>query len=177
MTNPYLGEIAVFAGNFAISGYALCDGQVLSISQYNALFSLLGANYGGNGQSNFALPNMQNNAPMHWGTGPGLSTYVVGETAGSQDVTLLANEIPLHNHAITAAEAAAVAQRTGVPSASVWLGDSASGDAYSTASTPVAAFSPLGISLSGSGGSHTNVQPVLALNFLIAMVGVFPSRN
>jgi microcystin-dependent protein len=116
-------------------------------------------------------------APMHWGTGPGLSTYVVGETAGTQNVTLLLNELPQHNHTITAAEAAAVAQRTGVPSSSVWLGDSASGDAYSAASTPVATFSPSGISFSGGNGSHTNVQPLLALTFIIAMQGVFPSRN
>lgn len=150
---------------------------MLPIPQYSALFALLGTNYGGNGQSNFGLPNMQNNAPMHWGTGPGLSTYAIGETAGTSDVTLLSNQFPSHNHAITAAEAAVAAQRTGVPSSSVWLGDSASGDAYSTVSTPAATFSPLGISLAGSGGPHTNVQPVLALNFLIAMQGVFPSRN
>jgi microcystin-dependent protein len=177
MTNPYLGEITVFAGNFAISGYAFCNGQLLSISQYSALFSLLGTNFGGNGTSNFGLPNMQNNAPMHWGTGPGLSTYVIGETTGSPTVTLQASELPQHNHTITAAEAAVVAQRTGVPSASVWLGDSASGEAYSTSSTPVAPLSPLGISLSGSGGSHPNVQPLLALNFIIALVGVYPTRN
>jgi len=177
MTDPYLGEIAIFAGNFAISGYAFCNGQLLQISQSTALFSLLGTSFGGDGRTTFALPNMQNNAPMHWGATAGLSSYVIGETAGTDNVTLLATQLPQHNHAITAAEATIVAQRTGVPSGAVWLGDSASGDAYSASSTPAAAFSPLGISVAGSPGPHTNVQPLMALTFIIAMQGVFPVRN
>jgi microcystin-dependent protein len=153
------------------------NGQTLAISQFNALFSLLGTSYGGNGTSNFQLPNMQNNAPMHWGTGPGLSTYFIGETAGETAVTLQYSELPSHNHTITGAIAGATAQKTGVPSSSVWLGDSSPGDAYSASSTPVAPFSTLGVSLAGSPGPHPNVQPLLALNFLIALRGVFPTRG
>jgi microcystin-dependent protein len=177
MTNCYLGEITVFGGNFAIYGWAFCNGQTLSISQQSALFSLLGTNYGGNGVSTFQLPNMQNNAPMHWGSGVGLSPYIIGETVGQEGVSLLTSQIPMHNHAVTGAVAGVASQKTGVPSASVWLGDSSPGDAFTAASTPVATFSTLGVSPSGSGGPHTNVQPILALNFLIAMTGVFPARN
>jgi microcystin-dependent protein len=177
MSNCYVGEITVFAGNFAIYGWAFCNGQTLSVSQNTALFSVIGTYYGGNGVSTFQLPNMQNNAPMHWGAGPGLSTYVLGENAGQTSVTLLSNELPQHNHTVTAAVAALTSQKTGVPSASVWLGDSSPGDAYSASTTPVATLSQFGIGLSGTGGSHPNVQPVLALNFLIALRGFFPSRN
>ena len=177
MSNCYVGEVTVFAGNFAINGWAFCNGQTLAISQFNALFSLIGTYYGGNGTSNFQLPNMQGAAPMHWGTGPALSTYVLGETVGDTAVTLLYNQLPSHTHTITGAVAGATAQKTGVPSSSVWLGDSSPGDAYSAALTPVVPLSSLGVSLAGSPGSHPNVQPVLALNFLIALRGVFPTRN
>ena len=177
MSNCYVGEVTVFAGNFAISGWAFCNGQTLSISQNTALFSIIGTYYGGNGTSTFQLPNMQGNAPMHWGSGVGLSPYFIGETAGETSVTLLYNQLPSHNHMITGATAGVATQRTGVPSSSVWLGDSAQGDAYSANATPVATFSQFGISLAGGGQPHPNVQPILALNFLIAMTGVFPTRG
>src|SRR5438309_2523217 len=105
MSNPFLAEIRIFTGNFAPKGWALCDGQILPLSQNTALFSLLGTTYGGDGKSNFALPNLQGNAPMHPGQGPGLSLHDLGETGGSQTVSLLDSEIPAHSHAVSASQA------------------------------------------------------------------------
>src|SRR5437868_10274380 len=104
MSNPFVAEIRIFAGNFAPTGWALCNGQLMPISQNTALFSLLGTTYGGDGKSNFALPDMQGSAPMHPGQGPGLSLHDLGETGGSETVTLLESEIPAHSHAVSASQ-------------------------------------------------------------------------
>jgi microcystin-dependent protein len=172
MADPFVAEIRIYPFNFPPRGWAFCNGQLLPLSQNTALFSLLGTTYGGNGQSNFALPNFQGSAPMQQGQGPGLTDRFLGEEGGTQVVTLLASEIPVHNHTLRAStpEPADVNQ----PSGNV-LARSVGGSVYN--STLVA--TPLNVnSLSLAGGSqpHNNMQPYLTLNFCIALQGVYPPR-
>jgi microcystin-dependent protein len=177
VAEPYVAEIMMFAGNFAPLHYATCSGQLLSISQNTALFSLVGTFYGGNGTSNFGLPNLQDRVVNGQGQGPGLQNYFIGQTAGETAVGLLSTNMPIHNHTLNAATAGAVSQRGGVPSSTVWLGDSAPGLAYAPASTPSATFSPFAVGQTGGATTHNNIQPVLAVTFCIALSGVFPARN
>jgi len=173
MAQPYLGEIKIFAGNFAPRNYAMCNGQLLAISQNTALFSLLGTQYGGNGTTTFALPNLQGRAPMHQGQGPGLSQVVVGEQAGVTSVTLLSTEIPSHNHTFGCGSGTKSENNT--PANEV-LADQKAGtiNTFNTASdgTQMNAFSPPNAAL-----PHENRQPSLALCFIIATAGIFPARN
>ncbi len=181
MADPFVAEIRIFPFNFAPHGWAWCDGQLLPLSQNTALFSLLGTTYGGNGQSNFALPNLQGSAPLHPGQGPGLSLYDLGQTGGSDTVSLLSSEIPLHNHGVGA-------QTTplggvAVPSSSTTLSRPASGNLYFDTTAP-AAPAPTLVSmdanaLASAGGDqpHNNLMPYLTLNFCIALQGVFPPRT
>jgi microcystin-dependent protein len=172
MSSPFLAEIKMFAGNFAPRGYATCDGQILPISQNTALFSLLGTYYGGNGQSNFALPNFQGNVPIHQGYGPGLTPRTVGETGGSQNVTLLPSELPAHSHAFQAIQGAA----TSTVAAGHLLAVNRDLQAYAS---PAAAGSldPSSIAPAGGGGPHNNMQPFLVVVFIIALQGIYPARN
>ncbi len=172
MSSPFLAEIKMFAGNFAPRGYATCDGQILAISQNTALFSLLGTFYGGNGQSNFALPNFQGNVPIHQGNGPGLTQRVVGETGGSQTVTLLQSQIPAHSHGFQAIQAAA-------PSTVAAGNLLAVNRDLQTYAPPAAAGSldPSSIGPAGGGGPHNNMQPFLVVVFIIALQGIYPARN
>jgi microcystin-dependent protein len=176
---PYLGEIKMFGGNFAPSGWALCNGQLLAISQYAALFSILGTTYGGNGVQTFALPNLQGRAPMHWGTGPGLTTRVIGESSGTENVTLLISQIPAHNHLINASTTIA----TQVLPTNFILAQSTDAGVGGTPANfiePASAnttLAPTAVSMAGSSLPHNNMQPYLAVSFIIALVGVFPSRN
>jgi len=169
---PFVGEIRIFAGNFPPRGFAFCNGQLLPISQNTALFSLLGTNYGGDGRTNFALPNLQDRFPMHWGAGAGLTQRVVGESGGVSTVTLLESEIPAHGH--TPQASASAATLTSPTAASLLATPSA--PAYGPAQDllPLAtdALQP-----TGGGQPHENRQPYLALNFVIALQGIFPSRN
>jgi len=174
MASPYLGEIKIFAGNFAPTGWALCNGQVLSISQNTALFSLLGTFYGGNGTSTFALPDFRSRAPVHQGQGPGLSQYALGKTDGVENVTLLSNQMPVHNHAANASSGAGTVVAA---SGAFWATDGASRGGKLYAATGGATMGAGAIGQTGGGLTHNNIQPYLALNFIIAMVGVFPSRN
>jgi microcystin-dependent protein len=171
--DPFVAEIRIYPFNFAPKGWAFCDGQILPLSQNTALFSLLGTTYGGDGRSNFALPNMQGSAPMHPGQGPGLSLHDLGEAGGSDTVTLLDSEMPLHTHDMKAAPLAATAQ---TPSPTVGLGRSRGFGAYAPA-TSLVALSPQAISPTGGGLPHNNLMPYLALNFCIALQGVFPPRG
>jgi microcystin-dependent protein len=171
--DPFVAEIRIFGFNFAPRGWAICDGQILPLSQNTALFSLLGTTYGGNGTSNFALPNMQGSAPMHPGQGPGLSLHDLGETGGSDTVTLLESEIPSHQHTLRAMTDTAD-QPTASPARS--LARSNGGNAYNPSLTPLAMA---GQALTPAGGDqpHNNRQPYLTLSFCIALQGVFPPRN
>jgi microcystin-dependent protein len=171
MSNPFVAEIRIVSFNFAPTGWATCDGQILPISQNTALFSLLGTTYGGNGQSNFALPNLQGSLPMFWGQGPGLSLRNIGETGGSQAVTLLNTEMPLHSHQVAPGTGVATADPSGAG-----LGPSPSRP-YAASTTPGTAMSPFALSATGGSQPHNNLPPFLVLNFIIALQGVFPPRG
>jgi microcystin-dependent protein len=176
MSDQYLGEIRMFGCNFAPFQWAFCDGQILPISQNTALFSLLGTNYGGNGTSNFALPNLQGLVPLHQGNGVGLSPYSVGEQVGVSSVTLLTTEMPAHAH--QAHGAIEAGDDTNTPAANTTLGLSAPDPIYSKVATdPLVQFSPKAIQPTGNNLPHQNMQPYLAINFCIAMAGAFPARN
>ncbi len=172
MSEPYIGEIRMFGGNFAPFGWALCNGQLLSISENEALFSLIGTTYGGDGQSTFALPNLQGRIPIHAGVGPGLSPHQLGEMGGVETVTLTAGEVPGHRHAFAASTEAASSPD---PAGNVL----ASGPVISLY-TSEAPARPLGQDTiapsSGNGQPHENEQPFLCVTFIIALQGIYPSR-
>ncbi|MBN9615559.1 MAG: phage tail protein [Acidobacteriales bacterium 59-55] len=179
MMDPFLGEIRMVGWNFAANGWALCNGQLLSISQNAALFSLLGTQYGGDGVQTFALPNLQSRVPIHQGTGPGLSPYVIGQSSGSENVTLLTTQMPAHNHLMGVSnQSGSVADPT---NAILAQGNSGSArepvavtDYVSTAATGTLA--PTAIQPAGGSQPHSNLQPYLCVNFIIATQGIFPSR-
>jgi microcystin-dependent protein len=172
--DPFVAEIRIFPFNFAPKGWAFCDGQLMAISQNTALFSLLGTTYGGNGQSTFALPDMQGNAPMHPGQGPGLSQHFLGEASGSDTVTLLVSEMPLHPHTVVSVPGN-FAGNTNVPTNTAFAKVS-QGSPYVAAANP-AAMSFQTIATAGSSLPHNNRQPYLTLSFCIALQGVFPPRT
>ena len=174
MADPFVAEIRIFPFNFAPKGWAFCDGQLLPLSQNTALFSLLGTTYGGNGKTTFALPNMQGNAPMHPGQGPGLSLHDLGETGGSETVTLLESEISAHSHAIMAASNPATDK---LPSPSVSLSRSRNDNTYqSVTNQNIVAMSDQTLAPAGGDQPHNNMMPYLTLSFCIALQGVFPAR-
>ena len=171
--NPYLGEIRIFAFNFAPRGYAMCNGQLLSIQSNTALFALIGTFYGGNGTTTFALPNLQSRIPIHQGQGQGLSPYNIGQQGGTETVTLSARDMPQHNHmANTVSGSPAGASR---PS-NAYPGAATSGSVYSTAA-PDSTFNQNFVQMQGGNQPHNNIQPYLVLNFCIATQGIFPPRN
>jgi microcystin-dependent protein len=177
MTNPYLGEIRIFGFNFAPIQWATCDGQILSISQNTALFSLLGTNYGGNGTTTFALPNFQGDTGVHQGQGSGLSPYFVGQQSGTTTVTLNQTNLPQHNHVINTRSAGNSTQNSHGPTSTAYLGDSDPDQLYNRTATPTLAMAPQAIGPSGQGQAHDNMQPYEVLLFCIAMVGVYPPRS
>jgi len=175
MADPFVAEIRIFPFNFAPTGWAFCNGQLLPISQNTALFSLLGTTYGGDGKSTFALPDLQGNAPMHPGQGSGLSLHDLGETGGSEVVTLLESEIPVHTHTIQAANFPGDIQ---APTTAVALARSAGGNAYQNVTNQnLVTMAPETLVPAGGGQPHNNMQPYLTLNFCIALQGVFPPRT
>jgi microcystin-dependent protein len=171
MSEPYLGEIRMFAGNFAINGWQMCNGQLLSISQYAALFSILGTTYGGNGQTTFALPDLRGRVALHQGQGLGLSQYVIGESAGTENVTLISTQMPQHSHQINASTGG-----NQVSPSNNYPGNEATPIKIYSATGPVQ-MNPGVVAISGGSQPHPNLQPFLCVTFLIAMVGIFPSRN
>lgn len=168
--NPYLGAIFMFAGNFAINGFQMCNGQTLSISQNAALFSILGTTYGGNGVSTFQLPDLRSRVPIHFGQGAGLSPYVEGQSGGEENVTLTEGQMPTHNHQVSVGDA----ETTNMPHNAFLAQD---GSYATTANAGGAALAPTAVGNAGGNQPHTNIQPYLAVNFIIAMAGIFPSRN
>ncbi len=178
MSEPILGEITCFPYNIAPYQWADCDGQLLPISQYTALFSLLGTYFGGNGTSNFALPNLQGNVPMGMGSSSA-GTTVMGDVLGSSTVTLTSNQIPIHNHAIISQVVApgGAAEHAATPPSGGSIGPSNPDGLYNTSPTINAAFSPSAIGATGGSQPHDNMQPYLTLRFCIALAGVFPSRS
>ena len=173
MSSPFVAEIRMFGFNFAPTGWAQCNGQLLPISQNTALFSLLGTFYGGDGKSTFALPNLEGRLPLHPGQGPGLSLYDLGETGGAETVTLSESEIPSHAHQLRAATQDNA--DVGLPSATSSFAASTGGTLYhDTADVQLA---PQGLSPAGGSQPHNNLQPYLCVNFCIALQGVFPPRG
>ena len=173
--DPFVAEIRIFPFNFAPTGWAFCNGQILPISQNTALFSLLGTTYGGNGQSTFALPDMQGNSPMHPGQGPGLSLHDLGEMSGSSTATLLDSEMPAHSHFVQCKGTPPPAN-AGIPDPATVLARSNGGTAYTTPAN-LGVMSPFAISTVGSSFPHNNMMRFLTLNFCIALQGVFPPRS
>ncbi len=174
MSEPFVAEIRIFAGNFAPSGWAFCNGQLLPISQNTALFSLIGTIYGGDGESTTALPNLQGRAPMHPGVGPGLSARQLGERGGTELVALSANQMPNHGHSLLASSSPA--ENPGVTNA---LGTTAHSLSRTVGGSIYADPSNLAemteLPNAGGGQAHNNMQPYLAMNFIIALVGLYPS--
>ena len=179
MSEPYLGEIRCFGFNFQPNGWAFCNGQLVSISQNEALFAILGTTYGGDGVTNFALPNLQGRIPMHWGNGPGGFNTQIGEVQGVTAVTLTTQQMPGHTHTITVGDlpAGGVVERVQSPTAAAYISASSPDQAYNSSPTLDTAFSSKAISISGGSLPHENMQPYLALNFCIALFGIFPSQN
>jgi microcystin-dependent protein len=167
--DPFVAEIRMFPFNFAPVGWAFCNGQLLPLSQNTALFSLVGTVYGGNGQTTFALPDLQGSVPMHPGQGPGLSLHDLGESGGTEKVTLLQSEIPAHNHTLSGTTLSALSNNTAANLP-------ARANLYSTNINNPVQMSPNALALSGGNVPHNNMMPYLTVNFCIAMQGVFPPR-
>lgn len=175
MADPFVAEIRIFPFNFAPRGWAWCNGQLLPISQNTALFSLLGTTYGGNGKSNFALPDLQGRAPMFWGQGPGLSLHDLGESSGSETVSLLQSEMPSHPHSFNAANEGAV---TNTPANTLVARPFGRGNnLFNTGGAPPTQMSPSAVTPTGGDNPHNNMMPYLTFYFCIAMQGVFPPRT
>jgi microcystin-dependent protein len=175
MADPFVAEIRIVPFNFAPTGWAFCDGQLLPLSQNTALFSLLGTTYGGDGKSNFALPDLQGCAPMHPGQGPGLSPHDLGETGGTDVVTLLESEVPAHSHPMMASTQPG---EDPAPNPGEALARSVGASLYQTvANANLSQLSPNALAVAGGGQPHNNMQPYLTLNFCIALQGVFPPRS
>lgn len=172
MADPFLGEIRIFPFNFAPSGWAFCNGQLLNISQNTALFSILGTTYGGNGSTTFGLPNLQNSTPLSSGQGPGLSARALGAVGGQAVVTLKQSEMPTHPHTVSAAASGSGASS---PQGNVWAPTTGTSTYHSGA--PNVAMSSQALGVAGQSLPHTNMPPYLVLNFCIALQGVFPSRT
>ena len=164
--DPFLGQIILFAGNFAPRGWALCDGQLLAIASNTALFSILGTTYGGDGRTTFALPDLRGRIPIHEGHGPGLSNYALGQKGGAENVTLTVAQLPNHNHSLAMNGEGASTKQAGYLAAGEIYGETA--DKSAPANT-----------ISNAGGNQpvSNIQPYLAVNYIIALQGIFPSRG
>jgi microcystin-dependent protein len=171
MPEPYVGEIRMFAGNFAPNGWMFCEGQTLPISENDVLFQLIGTTYGGDGQETFNLPNLASRVPIHMGTGPDGTTYQIGEMAGTEQETLTVQQIPIHTHAMLAS--------TDIPNASS-PGNNLVGQAaakFFRNGSPSVQLNPQSLAPAGGSQPHENVQPFLCINFIISLFGVFPSQT
>jgi microcystin-dependent protein len=174
MSEPFIAEIIMFGGNFAPRGWAFCDGQLLAISQNTALFSLLGTTYGGDGRTTFGLPDLRGRVPIHPGTGPGLSTYRLGQKGGTETVQLNVNEIPSHTHTARGTSSRATDQD---PAGNVWAKEAVGATAVYASGNADTSLHTSAIANTGGSQGHTNIQPYNCVNFIIALVGLYPSRN
>jgi microcystin-dependent protein len=174
VAEPFLGQIIMTGFNWPPRGWALCDGQIMSIAQNTALFSLLGTTYGGDGRVTFALPDLRGRASLHQGQGPGLTNRTIGEVSGEESVTLIVNQTPAHSHQVHASD---VAGDAGNPSGAVPAAESAGATATYTKGNPDVVMNPLMIGPSGGSQPHDNMQPYTVVSFCIALEGIYPSRN
>ena len=172
MSDPFVGEIRPFGFSFAPVGWAVCAGQLMPISQNTALFSILGTQYGGDGRTNFALPDLRGVVPLHAGQGPGLSLRSIGGTGGTETVVLATAQLPLHTHTAACNDGAGTSY---VPTGGVWAKDAGGANEYSPAGA--AALAAAALAAAGSNAAHDNMQPFLAINYCIALNGVYPSRS
>lgn len=173
MSDPYVGEIRMFGGSFAPAGWAMCQGQTIPISQNETLFNLIGTTYGGDGQESFNLPDLQGRVPLHQGQGPGIKqNYVIGETAGVESVTLTAQQIPVHNHAFLGQTGAG--QNTQPQNG--FFSSISTGKLY-VSSQPGTSLAATALSLIGGNQPHENMQPYLAVSFIISLFGIFPTQS
>jgi microcystin-dependent protein len=172
---PYVGEIRMFAGNFAPNGWMFCEGQTIPISENETLFQLIGTTYGGDGEETFNLPNLASRVPIHMGTGPGGTTYQLGELAGTEQETLTTQQMPIHNHGVLATGTSQVTSPQGAYFATV-TSSQAGASAYSLGPAAVPLVPPT-LQPAGGGQPHENVQPFLCINFIISLFGVFPSQT
>jgi microcystin-dependent protein len=172
MAQPYIGEIRMFAGNFAPVGWEFCNGQLLPISENEALFQLIGTMYGGDGESNFALPNLQSRVPLHFGNGPDGVNYPQTQMAGTEEVTLTIQQIPVHNHALMVStdSATELSPEGSLP------GNSISVDLYRQG-VAESALSPTAVTPAGGSQPHENCQPFLCINYIMSMFGIFPTQT
>ncbi|MEX1033826.1 MAG: tail fiber protein [Cellvibrionaceae bacterium] len=175
MSDPFIGEIRMFAGNYAPESWALCDGSLLSIAAHDALFSLIGTTYGGDGQSNFALPDLRGRLPMGQGTGPSLTPRTMGEHFGTETVTLTERELPAHNHVFTATTTAA----TGANPDGNLFADTGNDTLYvpDPPSPDLKTMNAKTVANAGTSQPHDNIMPSVAMNYIICLNGIYPSRN
>ena len=173
MSDPFIGQIILFGGNFAPLGWAFCDGSLQSIANYNALFALIGTTYGGDGQNTFALPDLRSRIPIHQGQGNGLSNYVMGQAAGVETVILTGQQMPLHTHGVLSNSATA---NSDDPSNN-FLAEQPGLLQYIAGASANATMKSNAISSSPGGQPHNNIMPVLTLNYVIALEGIFPTQN
>ena len=173
MSTPYVGEIRMFGGNFAPQGWAFCDGSLMPISENDALFTLIGTTYGGDGQDTFALPDLRGRLPVHMGTGGGLSTRIISETGGTEVVTLAMTQIPAHTHALLGSSSLAGE----LSPAGTLVASPTNIDLYRPGSAPASALASNAISPIGGSQPHDNTQPFLCISFIISLFGIFPSQN
>lgn len=174
MAQPYVGEIRIFAGNFAPVGWSLCNGSLVPISQNETLFNLVGTTYGGDGQSTFALPDLRGRAPIHMGQGPGLSSYVIGQMAGVEQVTLTGSQIPGHGHALLAATSTA---SSALPGPSVVLGTMPAGATLYGPLETGQAMPPGMLSSAGGNQPHSNIQLSTGVSYILSLFGIFPTQG
>lgn len=183
MSQPYVGQILMFGGNFAPVGWAMCAGQLVPISENETLFNLIGTTYGGDGQNTFALPDLRGRVPVHMGQGGGLSNYVIGEQTGVENVTLTTQQIPSHNHNVLTKTGSTTGNQS-TPANTLFLGDefaqpapSSTAFTYTNNTAALVALGPKTIGPDGGSQPHNNIQPILVLNYIISLFGVYPSQN
>ena len=174
MSQPYVGEIRMFAGNFAPAGWMFTEGQLLPISEYETLFNLIGTTYGGDGQTTFALPDLRGRLPIHMGQGAGLGSYILAQTGGVETVTLTSNTIPAHSHPLLASTNTA---QTATLSGNVTGATNGTVNQYYRQATPAQPMAPNSIGSTGGNQPHDNFQPYLCIDFIISLFGVFPSQT
>ena len=173
MSDPYIGEIRMFGGNFAPQGWAFCDGQLLSISQYDVLFNLIGTTYGGDGVNTFGLPDLRGRIPIHMGTGAGLSPRTIGENGGSEQVTLNSNQLPTHSHPLMGTSSTASLKSP----ANALLAAPSNIDLYRPTAVPDQNMAANALGRDGGSGPHDNMQPYQCISFIIALEGIYPTQN
>ena len=172
MAQPYVGEIRLFAGNFAPNGWMFCEGQTLPIAENEVLFQLIGTTYGGDGEETFNLPNLASRVPLHMGTGPDGTTYQIGEMAGTEQETLTVQQIPVHNHALIGSSGTATSQTP-----TNLLLATAQAQTYTNLTDGLTTMAPNSLGPAGGSQPHENTQPFLCINFIISLFGVFPSQT